>query len=219
MDRLDNRYSDLEDKESRAMLASAEPLQDRLEALISTEEEAAAREAETYYQSAYHGSPRRGIKRMSLQHIGTGEGNQAYGYGMYFAENRDVAQDYRVALGGAGYTVGGKDINLLIEKAEQGRDYVMAEVLGEIAGSHKTIGELRQEYTEENGYDDADEYQKALDKVERKGLKGDGQLYRLEVPENDVLLDWDKPLSKQPRSRSEERRVGKECRSRWSPYH
>ena len=22
-----------------------------------------------------------------------------------------------------------------------------------------------------------------------------------------------------PRSRSEERRVGKECRSRWSPYH
>ena len=170
----------------------------RLLQLIEAEEEAAAREAETYYQSAYHGSPRRGIKRMSLQHIGTGEGNQAYGYGMYFAENRDVAQDYRVALGGAGYTVGGKDINLLIEKAEQGRDYVMAEVLGEIAGSHKTIGELRQEYTEENGYDDADEYQKALDKVERKGLKGDGQLYRLEVPENDVLLDWDKPLSQQP---------------------
>ena len=25
-------------------------------------------------------------------------------------------------------------------------------------------------------------------------------------------LDW-------PRTRSEERRVGKECRSRWSPYH
>ena len=26
-------------------------------------------------------------------------------------------------------------------------------------------------------------------------------------------------LAKYPRSRSEERRVGKECRSRWSPYH
>ena len=26
-------------------------------------------------------------------------------------------------------------------------------------------------------------------------------------------------LSKDQRSRSEERRVGKECRSRWSPYH
>ena len=28
-----------------------------------------------------------------------------------------------------------------------------------------------------------------------------------------------KPFSMQARSRSEERRVGKECRSRWSPYH
>src|SRR3712207_7960947 len=26
-------------------------------------------------------------------------------------------------------------------------------------------------------------------------------------------------LGEQPRRRSEERRVGKECRSRWSPYH
>ena len=170
----------------------------RLLQLIEAEEEATAREAETYNQSAYHGSPHRGIEKMSLQHIGSGEGNQVYGYGIYSAGNRDVAQDYRVALGGASYTVGGRDINLLIEKAEQGRDYVMAEVLGEIAGSHKTIGELRQEYTKENGYDDAGDYQKALDKVERQGLKGDGQLYRLEVPENDVLLDWDAPFSKQP---------------------
>ena len=27
------------------------------------------------------------------------------------------------------------------------------------------------------------------------------------------------PAKQQPESRSEERRVGKECRSRWSPYH
>ena len=26
-------------------------------------------------------------------------------------------------------------------------------------------------------------------------------------------------IAASPRSRSEERRVGKECRSRWSPYH
>ena len=28
-----------------------------------------------------------------------------------------------------------------------------------------------------------------------------------------------KPLSEVAEARSEERRVGKECRSRWSPYH
>ena len=31
----------------------------------------------------------------------------------------------------------------------------------------------------------------------------------------DILLDWE---NLNP-ARSEERRVGKECRSRWSPYH
>ena len=31
--------------------------------------------------------------------------------------------------------------------------------------------------------------------------------------------DYFKFISKPDKSRSEERRVGKECRSRWSPYH
>ena len=35
----------------------------------------------------------------------------------------------------------------------------------------------------------------------------------------DDLLGWHKKLAKKGWVRSEERRVGKECRSRWSPYH
>ena len=35
--------------------------------------------------------------------------------------------------------------------------------------------------------------------------------------DEDKVLNWDIKCSKEPRS--EERRVGKECRSRWSPYH
>ena len=31
--------------------------------------------------------------------------------------------------------------------------------------------------------------------------------------------EYDIPLEENFRKRSEERRVGKECRSRWSPYH
>ena len=36
-----------------------------------------------------------------------------------------------------------------------------------------------------------------------------------------IILSGDNLLDAQPRmnNRSEERRVGKECRSRWSPYH
>ena len=33
------------------------------------------------------------------------------------------------------------------------------------------------------------------------------------------VYEGDNPPKKCPTTRSEERRVGKECRSRWSPYH
>src|SRR5256886_12422479 len=33
------------------------------------------------------------------------------------------------------------------------------------------------------------------------------------------MIEWSRALGGVPVHRSEERRVGKECRSRWSPYH
>jgi len=45
---------------------------------------------------AYHGSPH-DFDRFSLDKIGTGEGAQAYGHGLYFADNEDVARSYRDA--------------------------------------------------------------------------------------------------------------------------
>src|SRR3712207_9228580 len=46
----------------------------------------------------------------------------------------------------------------------------------------------------------------------------DEELY---IVEGDLALDEDQLLvwASQREARSEERRVGKECRSRWSPYH
>lgn len=46
---------------------------------------------------AYHGSPH-DFDRFDLSKIGTGEGAQAYGHGLYFAENPKVAMDYRNKL-------------------------------------------------------------------------------------------------------------------------
>ena len=46
---------------------------------------------------AYHGSPH-DFDRFALEKIGTGEGAQAYGHGLYFAEGEDVAKSYRDAL-------------------------------------------------------------------------------------------------------------------------
>jgi hypothetical protein len=46
---------------------------------------------------AYHGSPHR-FDEFDIRKIGTGEGAQAYGRGLYFAENEDIAKHYRDKL-------------------------------------------------------------------------------------------------------------------------
>ena len=51
----------------------------------------------TFFQSAFHGSPHR-FDRFSMDAMGTGEGNQSYGWGLYFASNREIAERYRVKL-------------------------------------------------------------------------------------------------------------------------
>ena len=50
-------------------------------------------------QTAYHGGPHR-FDKFSLDAIGTGEGAQAFGWGLYFADRKGVAKSYRESLSG-----------------------------------------------------------------------------------------------------------------------
>lgn len=52
----------------------------------------------TLTERAYHGSPHK-FDRFSLDHVGKGEGVQAYGYGLYFTSTRAVAEYYRDSIG------------------------------------------------------------------------------------------------------------------------
>ena len=59
---------------------------------------------------AYHGSPH-DFDRFDLSKIGTGEGAQTYGHGLYFSEAEPVAQSYRDKLAGKPpVIVGGQEI-------------------------------------------------------------------------------------------------------------
>ncbi len=49
------------------------------------------------FQMAHHGSPHR-FKKFSTDKMGSGEGTQAYGWGMYFAQKKDIAEHYRDGL-------------------------------------------------------------------------------------------------------------------------
>lgn len=50
-------------------------------------------------QGAHHGTPHE-VKRFKTEFIGTGEGAQTYGWGLYFAQKRDVAEGYFARLVG-----------------------------------------------------------------------------------------------------------------------
>ena len=51
----------------------------------------------SFDQTAYHGTPHR-FDEFSLDAIGTGEGAQAHGWGLYFAQDRKVSENYRAHL-------------------------------------------------------------------------------------------------------------------------
>lgn len=50
-----------------------------------------------YYQSAWHGSPH-DFDEFDLGAIGTGDGNQAHGWGLYFAKKKSVSRNYQKEL-------------------------------------------------------------------------------------------------------------------------
>ena len=124
---------------------------------------------------AYHGSPHT-FDKFSLDKIGTGEGAQAYGHGLYFAEEPGVAQSYRDALSRQ-YTPAEDIARTWIERA--GGDRVLATNLFERFA------------------DDA-----ALDPERRAAMSAAiqkppvGRLYEVDIPEG-PYLDWDKPLREQ----------------------
>lgn len=62
--------------------------------IVQSESEAPQGAEPVLNMTAWHGSPHT-FDKFSLAHIGTGEGAQAYGWGLYFAGKREVADFYR----------------------------------------------------------------------------------------------------------------------------
>jgi len=60
--------------------------------------------------TAWHGTPHKIQGAFDISKVGTGEGAQAYGHGMYFAENPAVAKEYANTLGAKSMSIDGKPI-------------------------------------------------------------------------------------------------------------
>lgn len=148
------------------------------------------REEKTLLQSVFHGSPTRGITKMSLDYIGSGEGNQAYGYGLYFAGNRMVAdKQYRERLSEHKFWESDAP-DALLEKAPK-----------KIAKDAEYLLEYAREYGFEGAMNHAEKYDyspQVIKWLKAARKEAGGQLYEVTIPDDDTMLDWDKPLSEQP---------------------
>jgi hypothetical protein len=191
------------------------------------------------YQSAFHGTRARDIPRFSLEKVGTGEGAQAYGWGLYFAQNRNVAEAYRRALSEPmGMTIDGKRWDRFAssrgtpKEAAQERIVSLAQALHQLGhaldpmqiltsaavsiddaiaahvGYRETLKE--KDLTDFAKQTISEEVQGSIEKLEAqkaalRELAGhdiafvpSGQLYEVDIPEPDELLDWDLSLVRQP---------------------
>ena len=120
----------------------------------------------------YHGSPHR-FEEFDASKIGTGEGAQAYGHGIYLAESPDVARTY-------------------IPKGRDLSGFTLRETGEFIGKDDPRFPEIADTMDRmiKNGYGE---------RFSEQFSTHGGALYTADLPDEmvDRMLDWDKPLSEQ----------------------
>ena len=127
--------------------------------------------------TAFHGSPY-DFDAFDIGKMGTGEGNQAYGPGLYFAEAEGVAKEYRDSMLDA-------RIPPLNDKLKE-----LSREMNEISSGYRQWKPGQQE----RGKELSAEYDKLLG--ERSSMRG--RLYQVNIKANpEDFLNWDAPISQQ----------------------
>ena len=172
----------------------------------------------------YHGTPhtlppteRNPLGEFDASKIGTGEGAQAFGYGIYTAENPAVAKEYQFMqqnwfdTSKAKYK--NKSIDSWYEQAQKDqerafrtkdkaleKDATARLAYWENIMAHNHPENVLQQFSDPNyGWDAATNYAKSIDLNKFTGIPRTGNLYKVDLPDEKIatMLDWDKPLSQQ----------------------
>jgi hypothetical protein len=169
----------------------------------------------------WHGTPHK-FDKFDSSKIGTGEGAQVYGQGLYLGEARGTGEEYRKALTGNHGgdqvipTIDGKPTDSFVAKAiiREGGDpepfiakmqsKLDKQLLGlEKASKEDDLGLGITDY--DMALMDVGKTQKIIDEASSyigKTIKNEqpGYLYKVDLPDETIaqMLDWDKPLSEQP---------------------
>jgi hypothetical protein len=142
-------------------------------------------------KTVWHGSPHT-FDKFDLSKIGTGEGAQSYGHGLYLAENPKVAEDYRRNLS----VTKQLSENQFNPDGTPNRVYQAAYQIDagvpndEVRFGLETLGHSAEE---------AQQIVRDAQKLFRETNENAGALYKVDLPDEQIakMLDWDKPLTEQ----------------------
>lgn len=167
--------------------------------------------ADALDQSAYHGTPHN-VDKFSMSKVGTGEGAQAYGYGLYFAGNKAVAEHYRDKLSKPSRTIYERMRDLYDSDwdTQDASDAVLesndfSPIEKEFLKALKNDDWLGFDWPHQavraalgkslSNFDPSPELMSAIEKL---NAEEKGNLYHVDLkPAEDEYLLWDKPLSEQ----------------------
>lgn len=167
------------------------------------------------FQTAFHGTDDRLFERFSLEHVGTGEGAQAFGWGLYFSSKRAVAEAYREkSTSNVRFKALSEEENRKLPDwigrqiaqawrggvEEQEIDGMIEEFRNRISVEEAAKKDSLQPWLSDDRVLGFEEIIGLLEKLKGRGkefVRG-GRLYTVELaPQDDEWLDWDKPLSQQ----------------------
>jgi len=149
----------------------------------------------------YHGSPHR-FEEFDASKIGTGEGAQAYGHGIYLAESPNVAKGYQKQLAQIKPEMTVEFGLPITEKSKKFAETALQSSNGDADSAIKNLRENLQFYSSVEAKNAATEAINALKTAKITWGKDYpiGHFYTADLPDEmvDRMLDWDKPLSEQP---------------------
>lgn len=142
---------------------------------------------------AYHGSPHL-FEKFDISKIGTGEGSQAYGHGMYYAEYEPTAKQFASLASSPGFRQGSSFAN---EQSKLDAAIVLnAKKFTE--GNVNALSELIKKHPAAFA-----EPEKMLSRInDYVDNAPPSYLYKVDIPDNiaKTFLDWNSPISTNVRS-------------------
>lgn len=165
-----------------------------------------------FEQAAYHGTAYT-FDKFTLDHVGSGEGVQAHGWGLYFSLDRQIAEGYRSRV--TSYRSVADELSRVFAgmdvKTREGMAKALYSAGDKLSPATRELLDALQEANWLGHENPMDAVQASLvaqigkgkqtPRIESavEGLRNeDGNVYKVEIPDDDVMMHEDLPLSQQP---------------------